>query len=372
MKPLGIPSRSWLPRDPASRERIVGLILAAVGGAILLAAWAALRSSTGHDFDLDAYLGAAHRLAGGGSAYQPETIGGPFTPGPHGLYLYPPPLAVLLAPFSGWSDEVVSAAWFWLRVGLLAVGCAALPVRAPIRGTLFGVAALSYPVLLDLNLGNVSIIVFTLSALVWRRLDGPASGVALGLSLALRPPFALIGAWFALRRRWSPLAWTAIAGTVLVVVSLPLVGIGSYLDYLAVVRNLTGMDAVPRNVSFGAVAAAAGLAPPLPSLAGLGGAAVALVIFVAALRRDAEVGFVAAVGASLLLAPLLWAHYLVALILPAALLAQRGRPVAILLPLLAWAPEPLLPFVALLGAAAPLLAGPPRIDESQAVAGLRP
>jgi hypothetical protein len=376
MKPLWIPSRSWLPRDPARRDRALGIILAALGGVILVGAWAVLRSSPGHGYDLDAYLGAAHRLAAGGSTYQPETTGGPFTPGPRGLYLYPPPLAVLLTPFTGLADEVVSAGWFWLRVALLAAGCALMPVRPWIRGALLVVAALSYPVLLDLNLGNVSTIVFALSALVWRRLDRPVAGVALGLALALRPPFAIIGAWFALRGRWRPLAWTAVAGLALIAISLPVVGVGGYLDYLAVVRNLTGVDAVPRNVGFGAVALAAGLAPPLPSLASLAGAAAAVAIMAAAMRRDREVGFVATVGASLLLAPLLWAHYLVALILPAALLAQRGRPWAILLPLLGWAPEPLLPFVAALGAAlpllaVPLLAGPARILQADPVADAR-
>ncbi len=43
-------------------------------------------------------------------------------------------------------------------------------------------------------------------------------------------------------------------------------------------------------------------------------------------------------GASLLLSPLLWDHYLSMLVLPAALLADRGRPWAIALPVVAWLP----------------------------------
>ena len=61
--------------------------------------------------------------------------------------------------------------------------------------------------------------------------------------------------------------------------------------------------------------------------------------------------------ASLLLAPLIWVHYLVVLALPAALLAARGYRWAILLPLLGWLPEPALPLVAIAGAYLPLLAG---------------
>jgi len=46
----------------------------------------------------------------------------------------------------------------------------------------------------------------------------------------------------------------------------------------------------------------------------------------------------------------------VLLVLPAALLAARGRPWGLALPLLAWLPGPILPLVALGGCWAPLLA----------------
>ena len=65
------------------------------------------------------------------------------------------------------------------------------------------------------------------------------------------------------------------------------------------------------------------------------------------------------IGATLLLAPLLWDHYLASLILPAAFLAQRGRRGASLLPLLAWLPEPLLPVLAIAATLLPSCAGRP-------------
>ncbi len=88
---------------------------------------------------------------------------------------------------------------------------------------------------------------------------------------------------------------------------------------------------------------------------------------VVASRRDASAGYVATVGASLLLAPLLWAHYLAGLLLPAALLADRGRRWGLLLPLLGWLPEPLLPLVALAGALLPLLVARPSARASRPV-----
>ena len=74
------------------------------------------------------------------------------------------------------------------------------------------------------------------------------------------------------------------------------------------------------------------------TLALLAGYAVAIAAVLLGLRRDRELGFVVTVMASLLLSPLLWDHYLAMLVLPAAFLAQRGRPWAIFLPLAAWLP----------------------------------
>ena len=72
-----------------------------------------------------------------------------------------------------------------------------------------------------------------------------------------------------------------------------------------------------------------------------------------------NVASIVTVGATMLLAPLLWDHYLVSLLLPAAFLLDRGRPWGIALPLLAWLPAPLLPFVAIAGMLLPFLAPAP-------------
>jgi hypothetical protein len=66
---------------------------------------------------------------------------------------------------------------------------------------------------------------------------------------------------------------------------------------------------------------------------------------------------VVALTAPLIVAPFFHPHYLVILLLPAALLAARGRWWGLALPLLAWLPDPFLPLVALVGVAAPLFAG---------------
>jgi hypothetical protein len=88
----------------------------------------------------------------------------------------------------------------------------------------------------------------------------------------------------------------------------------------------------------------------------LAGYVLAIVAIVLGLRRDREIGFAVTLMATLLLSPLLWDHYLTNLIIPAALLASRGRRWAVLLPLLGWLPLLLLPLVAVAGMLLPFLA----------------
>ena len=92
----------------------------------------------------------------------------------------------------------------------------------------------------------------------------------------------------------------------------------------------------------------------------LAGGAGAIAATLLSLRRDAEVSFMVTLGATLLLTPLLWQHYLVSLLLPAAFLAQRGRPWALCLPLLAWLPLEFLPLLAIAATLLPFLARPVR------------
>ncbi|MGZ6257684.1 MAG: glycosyltransferase family 87 protein [Candidatus Limnocylindrales bacterium] len=337
------------------RATLVALLLGALAVLFLLAVLPFFRTTSGYGYDLAAYTAAAARVAAGGTPYQPETLSGPFSAGPAGLYLYAPPLSIALAPFAGLPFATVAAGWWILRVALLALACLLLPVPPWIRGTLLFVAALSYPVLLDLNLGNVSIVVLLLTVCAWRWLDRPAGAIAVAVSLALRPTLAVLPIWSLLRRQWRSVAWTAGAGLVLIGLTLPFVGLGGYRDYLTVVRNLSDLTGVPRNVDLGSAALLLGLSPALAQLALFVGYGLGILAIALGLRRDRATGFVMTVMASLLLAPLLWVHYLVALILPAALLAARGYRWAILLPLLGWLPEPLLALAALAGTFLPLL-----------------
>ncbi|CAN5827731.1 hypothetical protein BH23CHL8_BH23CHL8_04740 [soil metagenome] len=207
----------------------------------------------------------------------------------------------------------------------------------------FAVAALSFAVLRDVIPGNVSVLLLVPLAMAWRWLDRPAGAVGLAVAMAVRPTLGVMLIWQLLRRRWQGVARTIVAGLALILASLPFVGLDGYLDYLTVVRNLGGMTGVERNVDLGTTLLDLGASEDAARVALFGGYGAAVAAILLALRRDREVGFMVTLSGSLLLAPLMWDHYLVALLLPAAFLAERGRRVGFVLPLLTWLPAECCP-----------------------------
>ena len=352
-------SGAWTSRAWASGAWADRLAAAAALFGVIILIWAAvtwITHPTGLGYDLRAYYNAALRLADTGSVYQAETLNGPFSPGPFGLYLYAPPLAVLLSPLTLIPIEQASVVWLVARMLLLGLTAALMPVSRRIRLVTFAVAACSAPVLGDLNLGNVSLIVTFAAVVGWRSLDRPLGGVAIGASLMLRPTMGLLGIWWLLRGRWRPVTWSVAAVAILFLASLPFVGLRGWTDYLLVLRSISNVTGVPHNVDLGSALLLLGASESFAQPALLAGYAVAIVAFLFSLRRDRELSYVVTVMATLLLSPLLWNHYLTHLMIPAAFLASRGRPWALALPLVAWLPVELTPFLVLVGLLLPFLA----------------
>ncbi len=345
-------------------ERRRRLVLAAIPGLAILAgiflvvAMISLSGTSGWGFDFEAYFLAAMRLARGDAIYLAQTLSGPFRPGPYGLYLYAPPLAAALVPLTALSLPAAAAVWAGFRVLLLAVTCLLMPVSRHVRLATFAVAAVSSAVLNDLHLGNVSILVAFLSVVTWRWLDRPLGAAGLAMALFVRPTMGLVLIWSLLRRQWRPVLWTALIALIVVAATLPLVGVQSYFDYLRVLTNVSDVTGVAKDLDLGSTVLGLGAGATAATIALFGGYAIAIVAIVASTRRDRETGYVVTLGATLLAAPLLWDHYLVWLIIPAAFLAQRGRPWAIALPLLSWLPAPLVPLLVIVGTLLPFAARP--------------
>jgi hypothetical protein len=274
----------------------------------------------------------------------------------YSYYMYAPPLAVGVLPFTTVSLQVATVAWFVIRVALLALACAVMPVRPTVKLLTFAVAAFSLPVLVDLSLGNVSLLVVVALAFAWRGLDRPMGSIATALAISVRPTLGVLLVWWAVRRRWKALLWALLAGLVLILATLPFTGVDAYVDYLTVLRNIDQVTGVPNNLDLASTMLRLNLDPLIATAALYGGYALAIGAMIMSLRHDRDLSFMVTISATLLLAPLLWDHYLASLLLPAAFLAQRGRTWGLALPLLGWLPAPLLPLVAVAGTIAPFLA----------------
>ena len=112
-----------------------------------------------------------------------------------------------------------------------------MPVKLPIRALTFVAVAVSFWAMRDLVLGNVGVLLVLPLVIAWRWLDRPLGSIALAATISVRPSVGALLLWQLLRRRWRAAAWTIGAGIVLIVLTLPFVGIDGYRDYIAVLGN---------------------------------------------------------------------------------------------------------------------------------------
>jgi hypothetical protein len=260
-----------------------------------------------------------------------------------------------MSPLSQLTLDQSGMVWYLLHVVVIVSACLLMPVRLTIRLAALGISTLSFAVLRDLVVGNVSAMLLLPMAVAWRFLDRPAGSVALALAISVRATFGVFLGWQLLRRAWRPLAWSVLTGVGLIVASLAFVGIDGYREYLTMLGHVR-IDADLRSADLSRAAIALGAPDDSAWEAVVIGWLIAGLALLASLRRDREVGFMVALGASLLLAPLMWEHYLALLALPAAFLASRGRPWALALPILTWLPREMLAFLAIAATLLPLLA----------------
>ncbi len=298
-------------------------------------------------FDIEAYVAAAARLQADGSLYARIQVDAPFIPGGYGFYQYAPPFGVAMLPLTGLSIGEAAAVWYFVKVAALLVACLIMPVKLPVRALTFTCMALSAWVLHDLILGNVSLFMLLPLAIAWRFLDRPLGSIAVAVAIAIRPSLGAILIWQLLRRRWRIAAWTIGAGLALMVLSLPFVGIDGYREYISILGNLQIPGAGSDNRDLGATIVGMGLDERWLAVLRLGGTALGLGLIVAGLRKDRETGYMIAVAASMLLVGLLWEHYLITLALPLALIADRWRPLVLLVVGVSYLPQAITPLVLL-------------------------
>jgi hypothetical protein len=282
-------------------------------------------------YDLLAYHQAARRVLSGDALYDLsfEAAGG------FGLFYYPPFFAPLILPFGVLTEGVAIWLWIALLLSCFALGVSLLPVAPAIRWTVVLLAGLSWPFLYAVKLGQVGPILFLLFAAGWRWLDDPhrlGSSMALGTAVKLQP--GLLFFWAAITGRWKAVATGLAVLAGLAVVATLVAGIGVWWDFVRLVGRVADPITTPHNVTPGAIAFQAGMAPDAASVVQwLFIAATLVTVVIAGRLASPDSSYLAAVVGSQLLSPILWDHYAMLLLLPVAWLCARGQWWSVLIPL---------------------------------------
>lgn len=252
-------------------------------------------------------------------------------------FAYPPLVLVLLAPLTLLPRDVASIA-----LTVMLVGCAVATLRVlNVRDwRCYGAAALWAPVFSAVQTGNVSLPLTLAVAVTWRWRDRPgpagfATALAIGVKLFLWP----LACWLAATRRWRNVAVLVATGVGASLAAWALIGFGGLGDFPAAVRdNVRDNASLPYTITAVVRELGGSAAAAYTAAWAVGGTVLVLAIRAAWHGRDAA-GFALAIGAALLLSPIVWLHYLSVLLVPVAV-AQPTFGWIWLIPLPLWVSPP--------------------------------
>jgi alpha-1,2-mannosyltransferase len=305
----------------------LGLFIVIVGGVV----WSAAMAGT-FGFDSLAYHQAGGRILRGEALYDLSVT----QTGGFGLFYYPPAFAVAFAPIALLSPDITTWLWLFASVVMLLAAIWLLPVSVGVRAVMLFLAALDWPVAYALKLGQVGPLLLLLFVIGWRWRDRPgvlgAVG-ALGAGVKVQPGLILV--WALLTRRWRAVVVGAAIGIALALVAVIVTrNVGIWLDFLALLRQVSNPVTTPHNFTPGAIAFQGGVSEGLATTIQLASTVlVGLLVVVSALRHPAVWSYLVAVVASQLVSPVLWDHYAMLLLLPVAALLERRLWWAVLVPL---------------------------------------
>ena len=322
-------------RQPLGFRRLVltGLLIA---GAAVIVTTMVVESPTarfGWDFRYQ-YFPGGERVADGEPLYlAPDDPLLPQALDDVTAYVYPPQLAVALAPFAGISVDVATA--FALVASLLAlVGTLAVLGVRDFR--CYAAVFAWWPTWTALAVVNLTSFLALAVALAWRfrATLWPVAltlGIAVSTKIFLWPAFV----WLVAMRRVRPALAGLAIGAATTVGAWAVIGFQGLAEYPALLRKLADTH-YDDSYSIAGMAAALGLDP----MVGRGLTVVvggALLVWCVRLARDGDDfrAFTCALLASMALTPIVWQHYILLLLAPLAVVRPRFSPIW-LLPILLW------------------------------------
>ena len=320
-----------------TRARLLDLLVPAGSISLLVLMLGLVLASAGKTlgYDYTCYEGAARHLLDGKPIYDNAfSISVGTCPG---TYTYPPAFAVALVPWLVFGGAAAGL-WCVAMAGCFLAGVALLPVRRDVRWVVVIVAALDWPLLYAVKLGQVEPLLFLGFAAAWRFMDRPAvvgAATAIGALIKVQP--GLLGLWALATRRYRAAAVAVVAALAVAGAATVFTGLGAWGTYFDLVRGLGGTYSTAHNFAPGAVAHLAGASDAAAAAVQWGSAAVAVAALLAAYRWASPVASLqVTIVVSQLLSSPLRDHYAVLLLLPVAWLVSRGRLWAAFIPALGW------------------------------------
>ena len=282
-----------------------------------------------------AYLPAAEAVLDGRSPY-PE-VDDPILEDQKG-YVYPPQLLLALLPLTPLPVDVSAVL---VALGMLALLGATLWILGIRDVRCYAAVVLWVPSVSGVLLSNLSIPLAFALAVLWRYRDGvwpPA--VALGISVSAKLLLWPMLVWMLFTRRLRTALTALVIGIAVTTAAWAVIGFEGLAGYPDLLRRLSDIQA-ERSYSIVGMVATLGLDEVVGRVLTLvvGGALLAACVVFARQADDAR-SFTCAVAATLALSPIVWLHYLVALLVPLAIARPRFS-VIWLLPVLLWiSPKP--------------------------------
>jgi alpha-1,2-mannosyltransferase len=321
----------------ATRPRLLDLLVPAGSISLLVLMIGLVLAAAGKTlgYDYTCYEGAARHLLDGKPIYDNAfSISVGTCPG---TYTYPPAFAVVLVPWLVFGGAAAGL-WCVAMAGCFLAGVALLPVRPDVRWVVVIVAALDWPLLYAVKLGQVEPLLFVGFAAAWRFMDRPAvvgAATAIGALIKVQP--GLLGLWALATRRYRAAAVAVVGALAVAGAATIFTGLGAWGTYFDLVRGLGGSYSTPHNFAPGAVAHLAGASDAVSAAVQLASVGVAVAALLAAYRWASPVASLqVTIVASQLLSSPLRDHYAVLLLLPVAWLVSRGRIWAAFVPALGW------------------------------------
>jgi alpha-1,2-mannosyltransferase len=316
--------RRPLPSPQLAVQRLLELGLFALFPLVIPLAMAAYFAGTwGHGvmlFDLNTMWTAGRLVAHGHSAYP--------------YYLYPAPAAVLMAPIGALPWTAAVAVWWVISIAALFMTLHLLDVE---DWRCYGAVFASSLAMWGLEIGTITPVLTLAAAAAWRYRDRPwgvgfAIAFVVGTKLFLWP----LAVWLIATKRYRAAVASVVATIVLTIGCWAVIGFDGFLDYPHIISHVATLV---QDSSFSVLALVKAI-----GITGLGARLITLVVAVAALAfifraargsNGDQRAFAWAIGAALLISPIVWAHYFLLLFVPIAI-ATRRLSVLWLLPLAYW------------------------------------